>query len=683
MPKVKTIVPKAPSREKGQRSLDDMYIHRIVPAWAQPHWQRAEFWRAVVRQLPVATDCRETLISYMTSLEWKIEPRDSSMRDELQEDIEYHTNLLESGGDYERSGWDFIKMLEHVLQDNLDTPFGGVSETIREGDKPDGRVLQIIPIDSATVFPFPDKKWPVVQQLRSDPSKTVIFPAHAINRLYMSPRTELVLEGWGMAPPEKIFLALEMIRRGDFYYWKFLSDTPEAGVLDLMDVTYEDANDWIESCKDLFAGVSPMKIPVLAEHTIAAKWIPFGKDPNAIQFDSTYHKYVSLVCSGYGLTPTDIGFPGVGGGSGATLAGGIRDERRTKRSGIARLKGSTRYWFNRMLPKTLQFLWIDLDDEVSVALSRARLANATAGNQYIESRIFSPKEIRLQTIADGLFTISVPEDVPEDEFKLIEDAQQKANERPGMLGAPVNPSQGGQGEVLNRGVFDEIILGLLDISDVQIRKLARAIAPGMSTELNTVLDDFQLNELDRWVKWHDEALWGNLKDGIPELTLSTIQYADKVVRRIVKDENWLSLPTQDVTRLVHESADLFKEKYVDKLVTKSMLDYEKNKSKTYITAADIEISKKQMDTFKSVIRGEIRQFLSDLDISKPVIAGVRNAIIQVGLLDNSEEINDNVYILTNVRKSLAKEYRKTLQEFYGFVEQKISQYLEEDLNGTM
>jgi len=178
-------------------------------------------------------------------------------------------------------------------------------------------------------------------------------------------------------------------------------------------------------------------------------------------------------------------------------------------------------------------------------------------------------------------------------------------------------------------------------------------------------------------------LWGNLKDGIPELTLSTIQYADKVVRRIVKDENWLSLPTQDVTRLVHESADLFKEKYADKLVTKSMLDYEKNKSKTYITAADIEISKKQMDTFKSVIRGEIRQFLSDLDISKPVIAGVRNAIIQVGLLDNSEEINDNVYILTNVRKSLAKEYRKTLQEFYGFVEQKISQYLEEDLNGAM
>jgi len=491
------------------------------------------------------------------------------------------------------------------------------------------------------------------------------------------------LEGWGMAPPEKIFLALEMIRRGDFYYWKFLSDTPEAGVLDLMDVTYEDANDWIESCKDLFTGISPMKIPVLAEHTIAAKWIPFGKDPNSIQFDSTYHKYVSLVCSGYGLTPTDIGFSGVGGGSGATLAGGIRDERRTKRSGIARLKSSTRYWFNRMLPKTLQFLWIDLDDEFSVALGRARLANATAAGQYIDKRIFTPKEMRSQARADGIITISVSEDVAEEDFKIIEDAAQKANERPGMLGAPVSPSQGGQGEVKSRGMFDEILLGLLDISDIQIRKLARAVAPGMDTELNTVLDELQLNELDGWVRWHDEALWGNLKEEIPELTLSTIQYADKVINRIVKGEDWLSLPTQEVTKLVHESADLFGYKYKANLIAKSRLDYEKNKSKTYLVESDIEIPKELVDTFKSYIRSEIRQFLSDLDISKPVIAGVRNAIIQVGLLDNSEEINDNVYILTNVRKSLAKFYQQTLQEFYSVVEQKIEKYLEEDLNGAM
>ena len=677
MPRVKTIVPTIPSREKGQRSLDDLYIHRIVPAWARPYWQQAEFWRAIVKQLPVAIDCREHLISYMTSLEWKIEPRDSSMRDELKEDVRYHTELFESGGDYERSGWDFIKMLEHVLQDDLDTPFGGAGETIREGDKPDGRVLQIIPLDSATLYPIPNKAWPVVQMIKSNPTNKVVFPAHAINRLYMSPRNEITLEGWGMAPPEKIFLALEMLRRGDFYYWKFLSDTPEAGVLDLMDVTWQDAEEWIKSCKDLFTGVENMKIPVLAEHTIPAKFISFGKDPNAIQFDGSYHRYTALVCSGYGITTTDIGFPGVGGGSGATLAGGIRDERRTRRSGIARLKSSTRYWFNRMLPKTLQFIWIDLDDETAVSKSRARLAGATAASQYIESRVFSPKEMRLQTIADGLMTISVPEDVPEEDFKLVEDKQ--ANERPGMLGAPVNPAQGGQGEVLNRGAFDELLLSVLDISDTQIRKLAKAVIPGMKTETDKVFDELQLNELDWWVKWHNDALWGNLQEEIPELTLSTIQYSDKVIKRIVSGEKWMSVQTQDVTQAVHEFVKAFRIFRENHITHKSVLDYENGKSKTYFK--EVEPDEGMEKKFMSLIRGEIRQFLSDLDISKPVIAGVRNAIIQVGLLDNSSEISDNVYVLTNVRKELANFYQKKLGEFYSIVEQKSKQYLEENLNG--
>jgi len=199
-------------------------------------------------------------------------------------------------------------------------------------------------------------------------------------------------------------------------------------------------------------------------------------------------RYVTLICNSYGLTPTDLGFPGTGGGSGATMAGGIREDRRTKKM-ITRLKNSLRYWFNRMLPRDLNFLWIDLDDETSVAISRARLAGATAASQYIDSRVFSPKEMRLQTIADGLVTISVPEDVPEDEFKLVEDAQ--AKERPGMLGAPVNPSQGGKGEVIGRGVFNELFLNMLDLSDIQIRKLAKAILPGMTTETNDVLDKLQ------------------------------------------------------------------------------------------------------------------------------------------------------------------------------------------------
>ena len=678
MPKVKTIVPKQPSREKGQRSLDDMYIDRFIPGWARPHWQEAEFWRAVVKQLPVAIDCRETVISYITDLDWKIEPRDSSMRDELKGEIEYYTELFDSGGGWELSGWDFIKLLEFVLTDCLDTPFGGCVETIRDGDKLDGKVLSIIPIDSATLFPTRDKKWPIVQRVKSSPVKPVVFPYWAVNRLYMSPRTELKMEGWGMPPPEKIFIAMQMVSKGDLYYWKFLSDTPEAGVLDLMDMEQKSAQDWVTAFKELFAGIDPMKIPVLYEHTIPAKFISFGKDPNAIQFDASYHKYVTLICNSYGLTPTDLGFPGTGGGSGATMAGGIREDRRTKKM-ITRLKNSLRYWFNRMLPRNLNFLWIDLDDETSVAISRARLAGATAASQYIDSRVFSPKEMRLQTIADGLVTISVPEDVPEDEFKLVEDAQ--AKERPGMLGAPVNPSQGGKGEVIGRGVFDELFLNMLDLSDIQIRKLAKAVLPGMTTETNDVLDKLLPSEFDWWINWHNDALWGNLKEEVPELTLSTIKYAEPVIKRIVNSENWFSVETQDITKAVNDITEAFRDFRKNALISDSMLDYENGKSKTYLK--DVEYDKGLEKRFKSDIRKETRQFLSDLDISKPIIAGVRNAIIQVGLLDNETKIDDNVCVLTNVRQELAYFYQKKLNEFYALVEQKLKQYLEEDLNGTM
>ena len=59
---------------------------------------------------------------------------------------------------------------------------------------------------------------PVGQSLRELPSYTVYFPWYSINRLYSSPRTDIKRKGWGMPPPEKIFLALVSLSRGDLYY---------------------------------------------------------------------------------------------------------------------------------------------------------------------------------------------------------------------------------------------------------------------------------------------------------------------------------------------------------------------------------------------------------------------------------------------------------------------------------
>jgi hypothetical protein len=161
-------------------------------------------------------------------------------------------------------------------------------------------------------------------------------------------------------------------------------------------------------------------------------------------------KFAALICGGYGMSLSDIGFQAVTSG-GETLAGSIRQERRTRRTGQAILKKKVITYFNFLLPTELKFHLIDYDDEMNVAKARARLASATASAQWIKDGVFGPGEMRRQALADGLVTIAVPEDLPEDEKKLAQEVLQNQNgnnpaERPNQLGRPVAVSEGGQGE---------------------------------------------------------------------------------------------------------------------------------------------------------------------------------------------------------------------------------------------
>lgn len=446
MPKTKTTYPE-PSREKGQRSLDlpDMYINRILPAYSQPAWMEADFWRRAVAGQPFATICRDTLIDKLLALEWKIEPRDGTKRDEFKEDIEYYTQFFENTGEIE-----YAELIEWICKDALDIPFGGAAELGRENDAPDGKVLWIEPLDGGTLFPTFNSDFPVGQSLKEIPSYSVYFPYYSIDRLYSSPRTDIRRKGWGMAPPEKIFLSLVSLSRGDVYYANLLLDTPEVGILDLGDMAKDSAEEWVKSWRGLLNGVDPFKIPILYEHEKPASFIQFGRSPTEMMFDKALMKYAGICAAGYGMTLSDLGFSATSSG-GETLAGGIRQERNTRKTGLAVLKRKVVAFFNRMLPKYLKFSLIDLDDELSVALGRARLANATAWGQMIDKGIFTPNEARTQTIADGLVTVSIPEKIDGgDEVRKLPPAGQpfgNAQERPGMLGRPVSPSSGGYGEV--------------------------------------------------------------------------------------------------------------------------------------------------------------------------------------------------------------------------------------------
>lgn len=507
MPRRKTTQP-MPSREKGQRSLDpqDTFLWRLLPNYLRPTWYDAEMWRNFVLMQPVATDCKDTLISSVSSLDWKIEPRESSQRDELKDEIKEYTKLLQNG-----SGIDFIELIEWIGQDYLDIPFGSGVETIRSPDSPEGKVVWLEPIDGGTLFPTLNDDYPIGQALKTNITDVVYFPTHAINRLYMSPRTNIDRKGWGMPPPEKIYLAMELLNRGDKYYASLLLDTPQAGLLDLMDMDKESATEWIQAFQGLMTGIDPFKIPVLYEHTSEAKFVPFGRPPTELLFNSVTLKYAALTCAGYNMSLSDIGL-GMSGNGGETLAGSIRQERKTRRTGFSRIKKKLKYFFDRILPETLEFKWIDPDEELGVALGRARLASLTAMNLAVDKRIVSPKEARLQLIADGLLTITLPEDVDEGEFDVLPDPSSAFGsnaKKPGMLGTQVPPSSGGQGEVKSK--FDlEMDFGINRMLEaLEVRSEDFEFLP----DADSIANEFADLVSDDEEKKHKISEW--LKDTIP------------------------------------------------------------------------------------------------------------------------------------------------------------------------
>jgi len=502
--------PPPPSREKGERNLDlPSWLNRYLPAWRQPGWYNAEAWRYIVARQPVATVCRETIISNYLSLDWKVDAKDSDKRDELKSEIEYYTDFFSHTGEYSYS-----EVVEWIGRDLLDLPFGAAAEIGRQGDKPEGKAMWMELIDAGTLFPTLNKDFPVGQALRELADKPIYFPWYVIDRIYMSPRTEINRKGWGLAPPEKIYLAIELINRGDVYYANLLLDTPEAGILDLGDMSKVSAEAWLSGFKEMLTGIDPFKIPVLYEHTTKADWIGFTRNPTEIQFDKTVMKYSAVTAAGYGMSLSDVGIQVTASG-GETLAGSIRQERKTRRTGLARLKKKFKLYFDRMLPEYLEFKFIDQDDELSVAKGRATLAAATAWGQLIDKRIFTPQEARQQIIADGLTTVSFPETVPDDAD--FPEEQNVTPERPGMTGKPIAPSQGGYGEVKSRSDLFDLALeedddfkNAFEEIDEIFPELSEDDQEDVYQELQNYLDNFSrsANSLDTKIEIHDNIMEG-------------------------------------------------------------------------------------------------------------------------------------------------------------------------------
>jgi hypothetical protein len=385
-----------------------IYLNRILPLWQTPQWLEAERWRRVVRQQPVAIICRDTLITYLQALPWEVRARKPREADALADEIEAYIRILDGVGD------DFDSILDRLWQDALDLPVGGTLEVVRWPDgmgpfsrpHPKGHVAQIVNVDGATLYMTYDRDFPMAQRIKENAAQTVYFQRNELARIVLSPRPELERKGYGMAPPERIYLALTLLYRGDTYYANLLLDTPEAGVLDLLDMSQESANDWIKSARELLQGIDPLKIPILYEHDKPAIWIPFGRPPTDMLFDTTTLKYARVVTAGYWLSLSDVGLEPAG--AGGTLAGQIRDERRARRTGFGVVKEKTVNLVNgEILPPYLEFTFVEKDEEALNQRYRAFVLAAQAMKIAADAGVMSARERQEQLKKDGLITVEV------------------------------------------------------------------------------------------------------------------------------------------------------------------------------------------------------------------------------------------------------------------------------------
>jgi hypothetical protein len=484
---------------------------------------------------------RETLIANLLNLDWKITPRNATYKKELEAPVKYYTRFLQQGGEY--LGTDYTGLVEWIAGDVLDLPFGGAAEIGRKGDTPGGRVAWLRPLDAGTLYPTLNAEYPIVQYYQG--YDAVSFPYWTIARTYLSPQSYIYREGWGMAPPEKAYFAINLLNTGDKYYANLLLDVPTAGILDLGDMEKSSAEEWIGAFKTFVNDTATsFKIPVLYEHNNKVEFIPFGKVPNDIMFDRITMKYAALLGAAYGASPSDIGMQSSS-SSGETLAGSIRDERKTRKTGFARLKQKMKYFFDRILPESLEFNFVDYDDELNVALGRARLASATAFNLWQTNGNLSQQEVRSQIIQDGLITISIPDKLPKDakakqEAKFWHDtlgnagtdpnSQKKKPGEPEVVGNPKAPSGGGEGDI--KKLASLVVKAKSNALENFIEKISKSIIPNVLDALNGYGED-EIYVIKSVV---NESLFGDDVLGLQEILRNTVSKKHLVDLKFAQDE---------------------------------------------------------------------------------------------------------------------------------------------------
>jgi len=295
-------------------------------------------------------------------------------------------------------------------------------------------------------------------------------------------------------------------------------------------------------------------------------------------------------------------------------------------------------------------------------MGRARLANSTAASEYIANKIFTPGEMRRQAISDGLITISVPEDVPEDEFPEMPQ-NNPTSERPGLLGRPIAPSQGGHGEVLPRGdVFSDSVSRMMDVGDTYLKNMIHSVISPIREQTNDALRSLSDGELDAWSDWYDEALWGNIEDEFPEITFST-----------------LSIARSNLTGLMDKYKDWWKVDVSPKAIYNDFEEVFHQALLKEYKGVDL-----QFDRYGERLRGKIALILDKINRDLPrniqncIISGTKKSLLEGELSANSLDedgiMSDNKAV-TYVRQELLQFGGKIIETFATRLSESINEIL--------
>lgn len=558
--------------EPRQKSLEiPAFLRRYLPDFLTPQWVDATRWRAVVRSEPVAIICRDRLIVYAQALPWNITAKDTKDEKSLQPDIKYYKDFVLK---------EFDTLLALVWQDALDLPVGGNVEKVRwppnvlpsveqDGEvftvtrpNPRGHIFKLVPIDGATIIPTYDPDFPVMQKIQGNINETVYFSSNEIGRIVLTPRPEMRIKGYGMPPPQRIYMAISLLYYGNQYYARLLLDTPEAGILDLIDISKKDAEEWVSSYQTLLQGIDPQKIGVLYQHTQPAKWIPFGRPPSEISYNEVTLKQQRIVAAGYWLSLKDVGLDPAGG----TLAGEIRRQRESRLTGFGMIREKTKNFFNNdVLPPYLEFDWVERDDEAMAATGRARLLNAQALKAMVEGGLITAEDGQAQLKKDGLLTVELQAVLssPPNGQALLPAGNQTNNEL-----ERVPPSQGGRGDVgqTERALYNDPTISAIEpgspnpdrlamvfreafneilkrMGDIQLRRLVRAALKAQFPISSKAIINLSETDRGQWAAERTKAWFGqpSIFDQIPQVQKVDQATLDEL-EALLESDRWWSLP---------------------------------------------------------------------------------------------------------------------------------------------